>query len=295
MLSEIRYFPSLSVAMAKLAGNSQLRDRHGNPLRSLSAINALDVPEKEEIYGRLLPLRLLETFGLDRETFCGSDGRKKASFIAPPGLGLLRIQVKLDPRDRDMLFFIELADTRYRQIEFSFCIITDPAAPRFDVDVDQAGRDNCFATMGRNIPEEIRAMTAGLFPNQTRRGLRMFGDFFPLLEGFVDSLGMEMIVAEPLTYDNAIRYEKYGFDYLTGRRLMNEINEGFQPGGTLYRRLDGSSPFRTPGMDRTVRGRSWAIHDGILDTAWDGVMIYKMIGEHAGVNTFRGRETERGL
>ncbi len=269
-----------------------MRDAAGRPLNSLADINSLDIPEKEMIYCGLLPSRLLEMFGIAPETFCGSDGERKVSFIAPPGLGLLRIEVRLHPRDRDTVFFLELADTRYRQMEFSFCIIADPTAPRFDVDVDRFGRDNCFATMGRNISEEIRAMAAGLFPNQTRRGLRMIGEFFPLLERLVDSLGMEMIVAEPLSYDNAIRYEKYGFDYLTGRRLMLEIDEGFRPGGPLFRRLDGSTRFRMPGMERTVRGRSWAIHDGILDEAWDGVRIYKMIGENAGIDTFPDRERE---
>jgi hypothetical protein len=278
--------------MAKLAGNAQLQNSAGKPLFCLADINALDIPEKEMIYGSLLPLRLLEMFGIEKKTFCGSDGQRKVAFIAPTGLGLLRIHVKLHPLDRDMVFFIELADTRYRQMEFSFCIIADPAAPRFDVDLDQFGRDNCFATMGRNIPEEVRAMAAGLFPNQTRRGLSMFREFLPLLEGFVDSLAMEMIVAEPLTYDNAIRYERYGFDYLTGRRLMQEIDAGFRPGGKLFRRLDGSSPFRMPGVEKTVRGRSWAIHDGIMDEPWDNVMIYKMIGEDAGVNTFPERQQE---
>lgn len=269
-----------------------MRDAAGKPLFSLAVINALAIPEKERIYGCLLPPRLLDMFGIAQETFCGADGGRKVIFVAPPGLGLLRIEVRLHSHDRDAVFFIDLADTHFGQMEFSFCIITDPAAPRFDVDVDQFGHDNCFATMGRNIPEEVRAMAAGLFPNQTRRGLGMFGEFFPLLERFVDSLGMEMIVAEPLTYDNAIRYEKYGFDYLTGRRLMLEINEGFKPGGPLFRRLDSSSPFRMPGMERTVRGRSWAIHDGILDEAWNDVRIYKMIGENSGINTFPDRESE---
>ena len=280
--------------MAKLSGNTQLRDAAGKPLFSLAIINSLAIPEKERIYGSLLPPRLLEMFGIERETFLGPDGVRKVVFVAPAGLGLLRIEVKLHPHDRDTVFFVDLADTHFGQMEFSFCIIADPGSPRFDVDLDQLGHDNCFATMGRNIPEELRAMAAGLFPNQTRRGLGMFGEFFPLLESFVDSLGMEMIVAEPLTYDNAIRYEKYGFDYLTGRRLMLEINEGFKPGGTLFRRLDSSSPFRVPGMERTVRGRSWAIHDGILDEAWNDVRIYKMIGENSGINTFPEREREEG-
>ncbi len=54
--------------------------------------------------------------------------------------------------------------------------------------------------------------------------------------------------------------------------------EGFKPGNLLHERLDGSTPFRMQGMERTVRGRSWAIHDDILDAPWDGIVIYKMVG-----------------
>ena len=267
--------------MATTAGNEMLRDAGGRELFSLNDINRLEIPEKERIYRALLPPRLL---GLLQR----SAGELR--FIAPEGLRLLRIEARLHPGDRDLVFFLELCDTQFGQMELSFCIIADPAAPRFAVDLDLQGRDNCFTTLGRNLPEEERAMSAGLFPNQTRRGMRMFGEFLPLLERFIGGLGMQLIVAEPLTYDNAIRYERYGFDYLVGKRLMQEIDAGFAPGGELYRRLDGSTPFRRRGMEKTVLGRSWAIHDGILDEPWDGVRIYKTIGVHAGVDTFPARE-----
>jgi hypothetical protein len=156
--------------------------------------------------------------------------------------------------------------------------------------VDSSGNDNCFTTLGRNIPEETRAMRAGLYPNQACRGLRMFGEFFSIFERFVDSLSMDMIVAEPLTYDNAIRYEKYGFDYLNGRRLMEQIDREFAPGGQLKARLNGSTPFRRPGMESSVHGRSWAIHDGIMDEPWEDVRIYKLVGVDAAVNTFTERQ-----
>ena len=278
--------------MAKLPGNEQLRDSSGRALLSLADVNTLPSAEKESLYSGLLPMRLFELFGIDRDSFRGTDGERKINVIAPAGLGLLRLEVLLHPEDRDRVFFLDLADTRYHQMELALCVICNPEAPRFNVDVDIGGRDNCFTTMGRNIPEEIRAMTAGLFPNQCRRGLGMFGEFFTRLERFVDALGMEMIIAEPLTYDNAIRYEKYGFDYLTGRRLMQDIDRGFQPGGCLFSRLDGSSPFRMPGLARTVRGRSWAIHDGIMDQPWDGVRIYKMVGQLPHIDTFPGRDKE---
>lgn len=275
----------------------------GLNLSSLVEINALDVAEKERIYAGIIPSRIFDLLNISPETFLGVDGRRRVKIIAPQGMGFARIEVRHDPDERHAVFFLDIADTHFRQMELAFCVIKDPFAPRFDVDLDIHGNDNCFTTLGRNIPEEIRAMQAGLYPNQVCRGLRMFGEFFGVFERFVDSLGMDMIVAEPLTYDNAVRYEGFGFDYLNGRRMMEEINREFQPGRVLYSLLDGSTPFRMPGMERTVFGRSWAIHDGILDEPWDDltvskilddpweeIKIYKIVGQHAGLNSFPGRQ-----
>ncbi len=278
--------------MPKLPGNIALSSSSGFPLTSLSAVNRLQQCERESIYSTLLPQRLLNLLQITPESPPPYSNKQLIQIVAPEGLNFVRINVRANRDDRDSVFFAELTDTQFHQMELAFCIICDPAAPRFAVDVTEAGAVNYFTSHGRNLPEELRAMQAGLFPNQTRRGLKMFNEFFQLVEKFTDSLGMEMIVAEPLTYDNAIRYEKYGFDYLTGRRKMVEINTEFQRGGKLFRRLDGSSPFRQPGMEKSVRGRSWAIHDGIMDEPWDGIQIYKMIGVHAGLNTFPDRYTE---
>jgi hypothetical protein len=279
--------------MTRLPGNSPLLDATVRPLSSLLAINRLDDAEKEQIYSCLLPQRLRDVVGLAGHSLCNAVGERLVSIIAPHGLPLVRIEVRSMPDDGVVVFFLELSDTQFHQLELCFCIIKDPAAPRYAVDINEQGENNWFASHGRNIPEELRAMQAGLFPNQTRNGLQLFGEFFPLLERFTDALGIQMIVAEPLTYDNAIRYEKYGFDYLRGKRLMLEIDREFQPGGRYLARLDGSSPFRMPGMERTVIGRSWAIHDGIMDEAWDEVQIYRMIGAPATINTFPGRKEHR--
>lgn len=281
--------------MPILPGNKPLISVAGQQLSGLIDINALEAPEKEAIYKRLVPPRLL---GLLSGSLQGNPaGRVK--IIAPEGLSLARIEVRDNPGEQRTLFFLDIAESHYHQMELSFCIINDPAAPRFAVDVDEDGIDNCFCTLGRNIPAEILAMRAGLYPNQTSRGLRLFGEFFEIFERFVDALEMAMITAEPLTYDNAVRYERYGFDYLRGRRLMLEIDREFKPGGILFRKLDGSTPFRQPGMEKTVHGRSWAIHDGILDEPWEGhtiseipgssiedVKIYRIVGQPAAVRTF---------
>ena len=266
-----------------------LFDRDGLPLFSLRDINRLPATDKEEIYRRLIPVPLFSRFEIDRQTLCGPDGGRKVDFICPEGLGLLRIEVRLQPDDCDCLFFVEIADTPFGQIELSFCLVNDPEAPRFDIDRDASGRDNYFGTLRRNLPEEIKAMRAGLSPNQVRRGLQFFSPFFSQFERFVAGLGCAMVVAEPLSYNNAIRYERYGFDYTTGKQLMLWIDREFRPGGILFGRLDGSTPFRQRGMEQSVRGRSWAIHDGILERPWDEVKIYKVPGVDSGIDTFPDR------
>jgi hypothetical protein len=272
--------------MPRLPDNIPLCSASGRQLSGLIQINSLDSVEKEEIYRGLVPLRLLQILAIPP----GGDSSGRMKIIAPEGMSLARVEVREHPDDSRTVFFLDIAETHYHQMELSFCIINDPFAPRFAVDLDEKGNDNAFTTLGRNVHEEIRAMRAGLFPNQTSRGLRMFGEFFEQFERFVDSLCMDIILAEPLTYDNSVRYEKYGFDYLNGRRMMMEIDRAFRPGGVLFNKLDGSGPFRMPGMDRTVHGRSWAIHDGILGEPLEDIRIYKAIGINAGVNTFPDRE-----
>jgi len=276
--------------MAKLRVNSRLMDTAGNLLASLSDINNLKADEKIAIYSRLLPSRLLDLLGIEAKKLLQAVNQRRINIIAPAEIPVVRIEAHLSPDDADPIFFLEMSDTPFQQIELCFCIIRDPAAPRFDVDIDRKGRTNRFTSQVRNIHEELRAMRAGLHPNQTSRGLNMFGELLPLVERLTDSLGMEMIVADLLTYCNAIRYEQLGFDYQCGMRLMLEIDREFQPGGRYFKRLDGSTPFREPGMEKSVRGRSWAIYDGIMDEPWDNVRIYKMVGRHAGINTFPGRE-----
>jgi hypothetical protein len=89
-------------------------------------------------------------------------------------------------------------------------------------------------------------------------------------------------------YHNAILYERHGFGYTVGQEEMDRIHREFQPGGELCARLDGSTPFRRPGADQSVRGRSWAIHDGIYGAAWWAPRMYKRVGQDQGVSTFPG-------
>ena len=156
------------------------------------------------------------------------------------------------------------------------------------MDRDWEGQRTKFGTLSRNIPEEIRAMEAGLAPGQVRQGLRLTKRLMPMFEEFVAGLGLDRFLIEPLAYHNATLFERYGFYYMMGRARMEWIHAEFAPGGELDQRLDGSTPFRRPGAGQTIRGRSWAIHDGILGESWGGVRMYKRVGKHAGICTVPG-------
>jgi hypothetical protein len=133
-------------------------------------------------------------------------------------------------------------------------------------------------------------MQAGLAPGQVRRGLKLTRKLIPLFETFVSRLGHQIFFLEPLAYHNALLFERYGCAYSQGRAKMEWINREFVPGGVLYLRLDGSTPFRRSGAERTIRGRSWAIHDGLLGEPFGDVHMYKRVGVLAGLCTFPGAD-----
>ncbi len=259
----------------------------GMPLYSIRSINGLDVRLKEAIYSRLIPLDLFVQYGIDPRTLSDAMGNRLVQFVAPCETSSVEIKVWHEPGARDPLLYLQLADTCNNQISVLLLVVNDPASPRFDVDRDWSGQLTKFGTVGRNLEAEVAAMQAGLAPTQVRRGLRLMRRIMPIFQSFVSCLGRQVFFIEPLSYHNAILFERYGFAYSQGRTKMEWIQREFAPGGELDARLDGSTPFRQPGMQATVRGRSWAIHDGILGGPFSsGIEMYKRIDADAKVNTF---------
>lgn len=261
-------------------------EHDGVRLHSIHQLNRLPETVKEGFYRRLLPQGLLVAYGIDPETLADDQGQRLVTFACPEGTRIVEIDVRPEAGFPDPLLYLELADTRLNQIEVPLFVVNDPKGPRFETDRDWRGERTRFGTLRRNIPAEIQAMEAGLAPGQVRQGLRQTRVLGPLFEDFVQCLGHDYYLMEPLAYHNAILFERLGFNYVQGLQRMHWIHSAFQPGGVLHARLDGSTAFRQPEAWRSVRGRSWAIHDGILGEPWHGIHMYKRIGQPAGVDTF---------
>jgi acetoin utilization protein AcuC len=256
------------------------------PPSTIGGINRLPEPEKRAIYARYIPRELLERFHLP-----DADSQRIQQFMKfkfAPGSSDVEMSLFHEQRFPDPILYAHLADTMNGQIHVLLYILNDPDSPRFDVDKMPDGTPTKFGTLQRNVEAETKALEAGLAPGQVRHGLRLLGQAIEAFEGFIRSLGHEMYFVEPLYYHNAVIFERYGFSYQMGKRLMESIHTGFQSGGDLSALLDGSSPFRQPDAGNGIRKRSWAIHDGILGEPFTNVTMYKRVGVAAGINTTPG-------
>ena len=255
---------------------------------SIPEINALPRAVAEAVYARLIPPELFERFAIDPVTLCGPGAVRLVRITAPEDKPWGRVEVRSSADDRDPALLVDVEMSPLSVPELTFVQITDPARSRYAIDRDPDGRDTLLGTTSRNLGEELRALTDGLAPGQVRPGLRLLSRVLEAMDGFCRLIGSELYLIEPLFYHSAILYERRGCGYLMGREAMEEIHAGFAAGGALRAALDGSSPFRRPGTESTVRGRSWALHDGVAGGAWGGVKMYKAVGRHAGVDTFPG-------
>ena len=260
----------------------------GIGLSSIQEINALPREVAEALYARLIPAELLERFRIDPVTLCDAAGARPVRITAPADKPWARVEVRASTEDRDPALLVDVEMSPLSVPELAFVQITDPERPRYAIDRDHDGRDTLFGTTSRNLEEELRAMNGGLAPGQVRPGLRLLARVLDTMESFCQLIGQELFLIEPLFYHSAILYERRGCGYLLGREVMDDIHAAFGEAGALRAALDGSSPFRRPGAAVTVRGRSWALHDGVGGAAWGGVKMFKAAGRHAGMDTFPG-------
>jgi hypothetical protein len=250
--------------------------------------------EKEGMCRVLIAPSLYHRFRINPLTFTDEDGEKVVHFSCPEGDSTCLCEINL-PHMEDPLYSITLSDTNdYTQINWDFLIINDPDCTKFNTHRDIEGRDTLLGWASRNLPEEEKAMEAGLFPGQVRKGLGLTREVVQVLDFICKIFDMKSVRLEALFYHNAVTYERYGFSYFSGYSLMKKIHDFFQPGGKLFEKLDNSTPFRKPEFANTVRGRSWAIHDGILldvdaeplEEGWVSPVMYRMVENPRGMVTY---------
>lgn len=252
---------------------------------SLRGINNLDEQQKQAIYLTLIPDWVYHKFHIDPHTLT-LNGERMVHIRSPKNSRAIEISVFHDVSATDPILYLNMADSFLNQLMVLLVVMNDPDSERYDIDSMPDGHTTNLGTSARNLEAEIRALEAGLAPGQIRRGLRGFRTSVPYFERFVEMMHHDLFLIEPLSYHNAIVFERYGFGYTAGRKEMERINREFMPGGDLHQMLDGSTPFRHPDAWKSVRGRSWAIHDGILGHAFTGFHMYKRIYHHAKVETF---------
>lgn len=253
------------------------------PPSTIGGINLLPEAEKRKLYGQVIPQELFDRFKLPPV-----DSIRFPNFLqlkAESGKTDVEMYLYHEARFPDPLLYGHLTDTMNGQIHILLYVLNDPDAPRFDVDRLPDGSPTHFGTLARNLAAEQAALAANLAPGQVRHGLRLLTPAIQAFERFVANLGHDIYFVEPLYYHNAIIFERYGFTYQQGRKLMDRIETGFAEGGEFQARLDASSPFRSPAAAASIRLRSWAIHDGILGEPFTNVTMYKRVGKLAGINT----------
>jgi hypothetical protein len=252
---------------------------------SITSINHLEEEEKERIYLNLIPEELISTLSLP-DDLVDNSGRQLYELRCKAGSTDVSLALWHEYGFQDPALYVHLSDTITGQIHVLLYVVNDPNSPRFDVDRMPDGRPTQFGTNLRNLKAEEASMQAGLAPGQIRKGLRILKFSIRSFESFVKSTGRSIYFVEPLYYHNAIIFERYGFRYQSGYRRMQSIDLEFKPGGSFHKLLDGSTPFRQPGFDRSIRGRSWAIHDGILGVPYSAVTMYKRVDTSYDANTF---------
>jgi hypothetical protein len=274
------------ISISQLIGDASL------PV-TIRALNSLPENPKLRLYRTLIPIQVLAEFDINPRTWKNPDKLQQVKLEAKQGSDRVKIHAWYGDDPQNEFFYLELADNQYNGIDLNFLIANNPISQKYRTDFDNEGKETLFGTVRRNLAEEEKAMQAGLAPGQIREGLRCSSLVFTHIEIFLTLMAHHAFFLEPLTYVSAWIFEKRGFAYSKGHQMMDTIHKEFQPGGELHKALDGSTPFRQPDQWKTVRGRAWAIHDGILqviDRKWDDLRMIKQVGRHAGVNTFTDAE-----
>ncbi len=126
---------------------------------SIARLNRLPKEERDRIYLELVPRSIFENYQIDPKTLLNKHGERVVRGIFPPDDNFACIEVQYRAGDKDCIFSCQVSlETFMQSLHLDFLIINDPLSERFNIDVDELGRDTLYGTRSRNLPEEIKAM-----------------------------------------------------------------------------------------------------------------------------------------
>ncbi len=254
---------------------------------TIGGINRLPFPEKRSVYSKVIPPELLSKFNIP-PSLVDQNGHELFSITCPAGSSDAELALYHRHGFPDPVLFGHITDTIQGHLHILLYGMNDPTTRRYDVDRLPDGTKTNFGTDHRNLAEEQKALKAGLAPGQIYRGPHLFKESMHQFERFVRMLDHNLYFVEPLYYHVAIIFERHGFSYQSGRRMMKRIHSGFTKGGDLLPALSEEHPFRQPAATNSIRLRSWAVHDRVLGHPFSDVTMYKYVGKEAGVSTAPG-------
>jgi len=134
------------------------------------------------------------------------------------------LSARTSQSEADEFFALELADNMLNGIDLNLLLLNDPASPRFNTDLDENGNPTMFGTVRINKDAEIQAKEAGLAPGQVRNSLSASKLVLDQVDTFLATIGQRAYFLEPLTYASAWVFEKRGFVYMRGHKLMDTMS-----------------------------------------------------------------------
>ena len=231
-------------------------------------------------------------FGVDRTTGLNGAGHRLLRVFAPPEQSWARVELRASRDDRDPLV---LVDVEMGPFGVSRAVLRPGRGPRLRRDSASTGtrtdRTRSSARSTRNLHRGApgRCGRARARPGATAGSGCSAGCSTP----WTSSAGCSGRSCSSSSRSSITRPSSTSGTAATtcsAGSSWRPSSAEFRPGGRSGGALDGSTVFRQPGFDRTIRGRSWAIHDGILGalggTAWGGVKMYRQVGRPASVSTF---------
>src|SRR3989304_8746042 len=111
----------------------------------IQRINRMSQSEKEGLYPLLFPPSLFKRCEINPLTFTDYEGTRLVRFYCPEREETVMIEMKRRVDDPDPVYSIQVSDgPDFSQLNWDFLVVNDPDSERFNIDIDDQGRDTLW-------------------------------------------------------------------------------------------------------------------------------------------------------